>query len=61
MATAKKAKLKTKPTKVSVRDFIAAVPNETRRMDAEVLLKLYEKVTGWKAQMWGPTIVGFGK
>ncbi len=61
MATAKKAKLKTKPTKVSVRDFIAAVPNETRRKDAEVLLKLYEKVTGWKAQMWGPTIVGFGK
>ena len=61
MAKAKKAKLKTKPTKVSVRDFIAAVPNETRRKDAETLLKVFEKVTGWKAQMWGPTIVGFGK
>jgi Domain of unknown function (DU1801) len=56
-----KAKLKTKPTRLSVKDFIANVPNETRRKDAEVLLKLYEKVTGWKPQMWGPTIVGFGK
>jgi hypothetical protein len=61
MAKASKSKLKTKPTKVSVEDFIASVPNETRRKDAEVLLKLFEKVTGWKAQMWGPTIVGFGK
>jgi hypothetical protein len=61
MATVKKAKLKTKPTKVSVKDFIANVPNDTRRKDAEVLLKLFEKVTGWKAQMWGPTIIGFGK
>ena len=56
-----KAKLKTRPTRVSVRDFIASVPNETRRKDAEVLLKLFEKVTGWKAQMWGATIIGFGK
>jgi hypothetical protein len=55
------AELKTKATKVSVKDFIAAVPNETRRKDAQTLLKLFEKVTGWKAQMWGPTIVGFGK
>lgn len=56
-----KVKLKTKPTKVSVKDFIASVPNETRRKDAETLLKIFEKVTGWKAQMWGPTIIGFGK
>ena len=55
------AETKTKPTKVSVKDFIAKVPNETRRKDAEVLLKLFEKITGWKAKMWGPTIVGFGK
>jgi len=54
------AEPKTKATKVSVKDFIAKVPNETRRKDAQVLLKLFEKVTGWKAKMWGPTIVGFG-
>ncbi|HEV7692990.1 MAG TPA: DUF1801 domain-containing protein [Hyphomonadaceae bacterium] len=55
------AEIKTKATKVGVKDFIAKVPNETRRKDAETLLKLFRKVTGWKAQMWGPTIVGFGK
>jgi len=55
------ADTKTKATKVSVKDFIASVPNETRQADAKVLLKLFEKASGWKAQMWGPTIVGFGR
>jgi hypothetical protein len=56
-----KAKLKTHITKVTPKEFIAKVSNETRRKDAEVLLKLFEKITGWKPKMWGPTIVGFGK
>jgi hypothetical protein len=51
---------KTKPTKVSVSGFIGAVGNETRRQDAKTLVKLFAKATGWKAKMWGPTIVGFG-
>lgn len=55
------AETKTKATKVSVKDFIAAVENDTRRADAEVLVKLFAKVTGWKAQMWGPTIIGYGR
>ena len=54
------AEAKTKPTAVKPKDFIAAVENETRRKDAQTLLKLFEKITGWKAKMWGPTIVGFG-
>lgn len=54
------AETKTKPTKVSVKDFIAAIDNDTRRADAQTLLKLFAKVTGFKAKMWGPTIVGFG-
>jgi hypothetical protein len=55
------AETKTKFTKVSAKDFIAKVPNETRRKDAGVLLNLFARATGWKAQMFGPTIVGFGK
>ena len=55
------AETKTKFTKVGVKDFIAKVPNDTRRKDAETLLELFAKVSGWKAQMWGPTIVGFGR
>ena len=51
---------KTKPTTVSVTDFISTVENDTRREDAVVLLKLLKAVTGWKPKMWGPTIIGFG-
>lgn len=54
------AENKTKPTAISVSDFIAAIENDTRREDAETLLKVFKKATGWKAQMWGPTIIGFG-
>ncbi len=60
MAAAKKPQNKTAPTAVSVADFIAAVPNETRRKDAKALLALFKKVTGEKPVMWGPSIVGFG-
>jgi len=52
---------KTKVTKINVKDFIAKVENETRRKDAVTLLKLFAKATGWKAKMWGPTIIGFGR
>lgn len=55
------AETKTKATKTNVKDFIASVENETRRKDAVTLLKLFAKATGWKAQMWGPTIIGFGR
>ncbi len=54
------AEIKTKRTKVKVRDFIAKVENETRRKDAATLLKLFKEVTGWKPYMYGPTIIGFG-
>ena len=54
------AETKTKPTKVSVDKFIASLENDTRRADAKTLLKVFKKSTGWKAQMLGPTIVGFG-
>jgi hypothetical protein len=54
------AETKTKPTKMSVSKFIAAVENDTRREDAKTLLKLFTEVTGWKSQMLGPTIIGFG-
>ena len=54
------ARAKTQPTVVSVREFLAGIENETRRKDAEALLKLFAKVSGWKAKMWGPSIIGFG-
>lgn len=54
------AEAKTKPTTVSVADFIAAVPDAARRADAEALCLLLEAATGFAPVMWGPSIIGFG-
>ena len=51
---------RTKPTQVSVDDFIAAVPHPRRQADARVLLDLFGDITGWTPRMWGPTIIGYG-
>ena len=51
---------KTRATTASVSAFIEAVDNDTRRADAKTLLKLMKDVTGWKARLWGATIIGFG-
>jgi hypothetical protein len=53
-------KSKTVATRVSVSSFIAAVANDARRADAKVLVKELKAITGWKPQMWGPSIIGFG-
>lgn len=52
---------KTKPTKVSPAEFIKQVENERRRKDGLELLALMKDITGERAKMWGPTIVGFGE
>lgn len=52
--------IKTVVTNVSVADYVAAVPNDTRRADANTVLKLMSDITGWKPRMWGPSIIGFG-
>jgi hypothetical protein len=51
---------KTKPTKLSVAAFIAALTDQTRRADAKALVKLMQGATGEKPKMWGTSIVGFG-
>src|SRR5580698_545929 len=51
---------KTKPTKLSVVEFVDAVADETRRADAKTLVKLMRSATGEKPAMWGPAIIGFG-
>ena len=54
------AEIKTKPTAVSVKDFIAAVPDEQKRRDSKVLVDMMQKITKEKPKMWGPSIIGFG-
>jgi len=54
------AENKTKPTKLSVAAFIAALTDSTRRADAKALVKLLQSVAAEKPKMWGPSIIGFG-
>ena len=52
---------KTQATGASVDEFLAAVEHPVRRQDGSRLLALMSGITGQEAQMWGPTIVGFGR
>jgi hypothetical protein len=54
------AQNKTKATKASVADFVAAIPDDAKRADAKALIKMMQAATGEKAKLWGPSIVGFG-
>jgi Domain of unknown function (DU1801) len=54
------AENKTKPTKVSVAAFVAAIADPDRRADARALVKLLQNAAGEKPKMWGPSIIGFG-
>ena len=55
------AENKTKPTAVSVEDYIASVEPASKRVDAPVLDALFRKVTGEVPRMWGPSIIGYGE
>ena len=55
------AELKTQPTGASVTQFISAIPDAVRRGDCRTLASLMRRATGAKAEMWGPSIVGFGR
>ena len=56
----KLAEIKTKPTTVSVEDFINSIPDEQKRKDSFVLVEMMKKATGEKPVLWGPSIIGFG-
>lgn len=56
-----KYELKTRETEVTVDDFIANVPDPQRREDAKKLRAMMERISGYPARMWGPSIIGFGR
>lgn len=51
---------KTRPTDASVEAFIAAIPDEKKRLDAQKLIDIFREITNEKPVMWGPSIIGFG-
>lgn len=52
---------KTVPTAASATDYVASIPSETMRADAETLVDLMSEVSGEPPTMWGDSIVGFGE
>lgn len=54
------ASRKTLPNDESAEAFIAAVPDDARRADAQKLCGLLAEWTGESPVMWGAGIVGFG-
>ena len=54
------ARIKTRPTGEDVNEFLDSVPDQRRRAEGHALRSLFERVTGARAVMWGPSMVGFG-
>jgi hypothetical protein len=54
------AENKTKPTRVSVADFLKNKAKGQQLADSLELVKLFRGITGSPPKMWGPSIVGFG-
>jgi hypothetical protein len=55
------AESKTKPTGASVSAFLTALEPEQRRNDATELHDMLTAATGDTAEMWGTSIVGYGR
>ena len=55
------AENKTQPSATSASEFIASIEHPTRRADAETMLAVMQRITGWQPRMWGPSIIGFGE
>jgi hypothetical protein len=55
------AERKTWPTTRSVEDFIESLDGDQVRDDCRTLVRIMKKVTGCKPEMWGSSIVGFGR
>ena len=52
--------MKTKPTEVSVDEFIANIDDPQKRADVETIAAIMAKATRSPGKMWGASIVGFG-
>ena len=53
--------LKTRVTKASVAKFIDTVADAQMRADCKRVAAMMKKATGSNAEMWGSSIVGFGR
>ena len=60
--TIKMAALKTQPTQIDVTEFIRTfADSEQKQKDSFELIEIMREITGCEPQMWGPSMIGFGK
>jgi hypothetical protein len=55
------AEAKTRPTQEAVEAFLGKVEPEWKRQQSFELLEMFKEITGDPAEMWGTSIVGFGR
>ena len=55
------AEPKTTLTKASVDAFLSTLPDEQTRADCRTIATMMGRATSADAEMWGPSIVGFGR
>ena len=55
------AELKTRASGQDVDAFLDRVEPAQRARDGRVLRDMMERLSGWPATMWGPSIIGFGR
>ena len=55
------ADLKTLPTQASVDQFLKGISDEKKRADCYQVLEMMRKATRAEPEMWGTSIVGFGR
>jgi len=53
-------KAKAKPSGSSVEEYLVSRASAGQLADCKALVALFQRVTGEKPSMWGPSIVGFG-
>lgn len=52
--------LKTKENDSNVIEFINAIEDEVKKQDCLQLIQILERISGFKAKMWGAKMIGFG-
>ncbi len=53
--------LKTQVNKASVKKFLSTIKDAEKRQDCVVITEMMEKISKAKPEMWGASIIGFGR
>lgn len=54
------AEIKTKPTNLSVKEFIESISEDQKREDSQKILSMIQSAIKDKPKIWGAGLIGFG-